>query len=815
VRFSRLQIQFGEEGEGSFAASPWGDFSKNQEGGIVMQASPKSLSIWILLGVWILSGKYIGSLRGDDPAIAAVEVAPTVLTEASPAQRHAAVNNALDVQASVIQNLRFARSADSAITTAVIIEGGTFTLELQPRSIRSPDFAVWEQDAAGNLWPVEPPPALTYLGTVRELQGAEVRASYHDGELQAIVRTPEGFVGIQPLSKLGVPFHSGEHAVYRELNWVNWRGVSCATDVGLHQALPFDGRAEPWENAPGRPAAAFSIAEIALDADYDFYVLNGLDLAATIQDMENVLNGVAVIYEAQLNISYQITSAIVRTTEPDPYTSTNHSTLLGEFVAHWNAPPQSSIRRDVAHMFTGKNLDGSVIGVAYIGAVCNQGWAYGLSQSRFTSSITSRIALTAHELGHNWNAAHCNGCTSCTNCCRIMCSGIGACSGILTSFGCQELAQISAFRDTRSCLSLSAGCTSSTECDDGLYCNGPEICTRGSCQTGIPPNCNDGVSCTTDSCNEAMDQCGHALNHALCNDGFFCNGVESCGTSGCVAGSPPCPVGRCDEIGNECVRGESGSLWMVFSDSTTVPGVGTVENEDVVSYDLANGTWSLVFDGSDVGLTNLAIDALAVVPPNNLLLSFTVEATLPGMTGGPNGTLLDDSDVVLFIPTLLGSTTAGVFLFAFDGSDLGLTTDEEDVDALSLSPDGRLVLSTVGPYSTTGVAGDDTDLLLFSPSTLGAATAGSFALLLNGADVGLTPGIEGVDGASLTSHDTFLLSTVAAFSVPGVNGADEDVLEFTPATLGATTSGFYTLFLDLSALGISTLENLAALEFVE
>ena len=73
---------------------------------------------------------------------------------------------------------------------------------------------------------------------------------------------------------------------------------------------------------------------------------------------------------------------------------------------------------------------------------------------------------------------------------------------------------------------------------------------------------------------------------------------------------------------------------------------------------------------------------------------------------------------------------------------------------------------------------------------------------------------EDVDAATITASGTILLSTVGAFSVPGVIGADEDVFQFTPTTLGTNTAGNFAMFLDLSTIGISTGANVNAVEFV-
>jgi hypothetical protein len=300
--------------------------------------------------------------------------------------------------------------------------------------------------------------------------------------------------------------------------------------------------------------------------------------------------------------------------------------------------------------------------------------------------------------------------------------------------------------------------------------------------------------------------CPRCSDDAFCDDGQFCNGAETCSTSsGCVAGTPPCS-GDCDEVNDECIG--SGSVYIVFTAATSVPGVGTVQNEDIVAYDLNTGTWSLIFDGSDVGLGSFAINGMAVLPDGDFLLSFTAAGTIGGIS-------TDDSDILRFTPTSLGANTAGTYSMYFDGSDVGLTTNNEDIDGITLDSTGALVISTIGAMSANGASGADTDLFRFAATSLGTNTAGTFSVYFDGSDVGLSDGgSEDVDGVGLTPAGTILLSSLGAFSVPGVSGADEDILEFTPTQLGTTTSGTYAMLLDLSTLGIATSANVAAVEFV-
>ena len=70
------------------------------------------------------------------------------------------------------------------------------------------------------------------------------------------------------------------------------------------------------------------------------------------------------------------------------------------------------------------------------------------------------------------------------------------------------------------------GCTLDSECDDGAWCNGAETCNAGTCSAGTAPNCDDGVACTDDVCDEGSDSCGSTANDANCDNGAWCDGSD-------------------------------------------------------------------------------------------------------------------------------------------------------------------------------------------------------------------------------------------------------------------------------------------------
>ncbi|MGF1583257.1 MAG: S8 family serine peptidase, partial [Gemmataceae bacterium] len=203
------------------------------------------------------------------------------------------------------------------------------------------------------------------------------------------------------------------------------------------------------------------------------------------------------------------------------------------------------------------------------------------------------------------------------------------------------------------------------------------------------------------------------------------------------------------------------TLYFTLENSTTAASL-SVGTEDIVAFDGTN--YSIVFDGSDVGLGDLAIDAFDVISENQVLLSFST----PAFNGA-----IDDSDIILFEGTL-GENTSGTFYYYFDGSDVGLTSRSEDVDGLTLLDDGRLLISTVGNGSVVGGSFADEDILIFTPTSLGMNTGGSFLMLLDSSSVGLANGSEDIDGFTFKDGDLYF-TTVGNFAVSGLSGADDDV----------------------------------------
>ena len=201
--------------------------------------------------------------------------------------------------------------------------------------------------------------------------------------------------------------------------------------------------------------------------------------------------------------------------------------------------------------------------------------------------------------------------------------------------------------------------------------------------------------------------------------------------------------------------------------------------------------YSTYFDGDGAGFSGRTIGAFAFLPDGDILLTFTNATSVPGIS------TVDDSDIVRY------DVSTGFSLY-FDGSDVGLSNSSEEIDALVVRSDGSLGISTTGTLSVPGASAGDEDIILFTPVTLGANTSGSWSMLFDASDVALSASNEDVDGASLGSDGNLYLTTTGSFSAGGVSGSGSDVLRCLAPVFGSSTScASLALYFDGDAQGLS------------
>jgi len=189
--------------------------------------------------------------------------------------------------------------------------------------------------------------------------------------------------------------------------------------------------------------------------------------------------------------------------------------------------------------------------------------AGGICQPGTTLDCADAIGCTADTCDPVMGCDHTPDDAFCDN--GVACDGVEICDSSLdclagTPLACND--SVSCTLD--SCSEAIGGCVHVADdglCDNSVFCDGAELCspTLG-CQAGTPPSCNDAISCTDDRCDGATDACMHVGVASRCDDGAFCNGVESCMVGmGCRPGTPvncndgvACSTDSCNETSDSC-----------------------------------------------------------------------------------------------------------------------------------------------------------------------------------------------------------------------------------------------------------------------
>ncbi|MBN2714977.1 MAG: hypothetical protein JXX14_03925, partial [Deltaproteobacteria bacterium] len=218
------------------------------------------------------------------------------------------------------------------------------------------------------------------------------------------------------------------------------------------------------------------------------------------------------------------------------------------------------------------------------GDACN-----GVESCDGATGCVPGVALVCDD-GNECTAKSCDAATGCgyealiagTVCTMGICDGLGGCVACIADADCgngdacdgvetcvnnmcvQGVALVcddgDACNGVETC-DLATGCVAGTSlvCDDGNVCNGVESCEVSTgCVAGTALTCDDGNECTNESC-DAISGCGYenvtagaacatgmcdgagvcveCVSDADCSNGDACDGVESCVSNVCQAGT--------------------------------------------------------------------------------------------------------------------------------------------------------------------------------------------------------------------------------------------------------------------------------------
>ncbi|MDY6913794.1 MAG: PEP-CTERM sorting domain-containing protein [Planctomycetota bacterium] len=215
--------------------------------------------------------------------------------------------------------------------------------------------------------------------------------------------------------------------------------------------------------------------------------------------------------------------------------------------------------------------------------------------------------------------------------------------------------------------------------------------------------------------------------------------------------------------------------FILSTDSAATLGSLSFQDEDLVEYDAATDTATVLFDGTTL-FTNGAtedVNAVCVLPNGNIVLSNDYNATELG------GLTFDRCDLVEYNPA---TDTATLF---FDGYPKFGTWS--DIDAVHVLANGHIILSTDVNATLGGLGFQDEDLVEYDP------VAQTATLFFDGTTLFTDGGAEDVDAVCVLPNGHIILSTETDATLNGFAFEDEDLVEYDPV------AGTATLFFDGSA----------------
>ncbi|MEP6636564.1 MAG: M12 family metallo-peptidase, partial [Acidobacteriota bacterium] len=373
-----------------------------------------------LFPLTFVRGERLYQLGGPNPLSALAQEIPAVLVQ-GPKDYSQDIDKVLRHYDKV--QLDPARSAAQVHQTrrlSLPTSEGNFDLTLELRDMRSAGYKAQETLDGGVIRELEDQPVRTYKGSVAGMPEAQARLTIDEDTLEGLIITPGQIYFIEPAKHYSALAQRTDFVIYKQSDLLQASfgdcGVTLAEKVGA-EAARVHSEASGLSFGQNKGAAAlFSpprIVDLATEADFEYFTAFGSSAAAN-NEIIGVMNQVEGIYNTQFGLQFSLVFQNVWATVDDVYTSTDASTALDEFTGYWNAN-HGSVFRDLAHMWTGKSFNGNTIGIAWQPGLDCPLAANGYGMSERLSSAPGKFIVTAHEIGHNFNATHADAQPGCAN----------------------------------------------------------------------------------------------------------------------------------------------------------------------------------------------------------------------------------------------------------------------------------------------------------------------------------------------------------------------------------------------------------------
>lgn len=247
-----------------------------------------------------------------------------------------------------------------------------------------------------------------YRGRIAGQENSWVRIVVADGMPRGVIWDGKEMIAIEAPGDSAVS--TTEPVAYRFADsYVIPGTMTCGTD---HSAGAQSGSAAAiygklvgeLETATMQGPGASVQLDIGVIGDFELFEQFNNSAAETEAAILTRLNSVDGIYSEQLGVQISVEELEIFTTADDPFTDESDSGVLLDELSIYRRDTLAQRSQGLTHLYTGRNLDDTTVGIAYLDALCLPRFGAGLSEGRSGSTIDALVA--AHEIGHNFGAVH-------------------------------------------------------------------------------------------------------------------------------------------------------------------------------------------------------------------------------------------------------------------------------------------------------------------------------------------------------------------------------------------------------------------------